>query len=373
MKTMKTIINIVFCVALSLMLASCFDSKRSNEDTVINVSATEDSVNCNLEEILEVTEVIPVNGDSKIVSVGKIAFAESEIYVLDDIQKSIYTIAQNGVSKRIINAVGRGHGEYNSVDDIEVGDDGTLFLLDSESQKINHYNRDGKFIGTIRSCVGERMAICNNKFYVNCGLNEEFNVAIINMNGAKENTIPSPHDYPPMNIGNGCVAIYNDRVYLTNPFDHTIYNIKDGVCVPVINFDFKSKALGDDILNETDMMTLHEKVLKSDKIVFIQSFAMAGDYLLVVTDSNDKYLYNIATNRCVCLNMMPQPYAILFSGYLTIDGDGQFVAMVSESNMRNLTSDAQIVSENTYLKTNKKLENMSNDEFWIIRGRLFMK
>lgn len=82
---------------------------------------------------LETTE------ESLIARVDKIISKAPYIYILDSRQKVIFIFDYDGHYLTKIDKIGRAGGEYASIEDFDVGDNGDLFILSAYSKKIIKY------------------------------------------------------------------------------------------------------------------------------------------------------------------------------------------------------------------------------------------
>lgn len=77
--------------------------------------------------------------ESLIVRADKIISKAPYIYILDSKQKAVFIFDYDGRYSAKIDKIGRAGGEYASIEDFDVGDDGDLYILSAYGKKIIRY------------------------------------------------------------------------------------------------------------------------------------------------------------------------------------------------------------------------------------------
>lgn len=352
----------------SAMLSGCIGTD-SKQTSVCRLGATPDSTLYDISSTMEITAVLPINGEAPILSVRDVAMAGDGVYVLDDKRQSILYVGNNGNSRVVVSNRGRGHGEYLSLDAFEVSSQGVLFVLDSDAKKVHTYTANGKFINTIDACSGSDIALAGDTIAVNCNGFEDENIIMMGTDGSgrKSFTVKAPG--ADANIGNGCVSAMHGRFHMTRPLDYTIYQLHNEELQPCITLDLGEQNIPDALLAQQDAFRLHTNLLAFDGVLFIRNFTFFGDRLFVCTNNGEKYVFDLNKRRTSCLTKMSMPYLVLFSGDMFVATDGRFVAFVSDANMRALRTFYQQQGNTPgYLDGMMTSSIETSNELWVVKG-----
>lgn len=82
-------------------------------------------------------------------SIDAVQVKDDYIFILDRSYKRLYCFDKNGKFIRRIGSVGSGPGEYNSISDFTIDNEGIIYLLDRHGYKILSFSISGEFINSI--------------------------------------------------------------------------------------------------------------------------------------------------------------------------------------------------------------------------------
>lgn len=156
----------LFFVLLSFVCLSC-----SVRDNGLQATYTID-LDSALQVLPEMTDVecIPLetNDASLIADIDKILYRNSIFYVFDKVGKKILLFDKQGNFLKSIHKIGQGPGEYTEPCDMDIDDEGNIYLSDWATQSIIVYkNGDGSDYEVIR--IGEHFldfAVVGNSIYL---------------------------------------------------------------------------------------------------------------------------------------------------------------------------------------------------------------
>lgn len=154
-------------ILLSVFCLSCSDKRTQARQATYSIEL--DSALQILPEIEDV-ECIPLetNDTSLIADIDKVLYRNGTFYVFDKIGKKILMFDRQGNFLESIHKIGQGPGEYTEPCDMDVDDEGNIYLSDWTTQSIIAYkNRDGSDYAAYR--IGEYFldfAVVENSIYL---------------------------------------------------------------------------------------------------------------------------------------------------------------------------------------------------------------
>lgn len=325
--------------------------------------------------LFEIKELIPIEANQPTISdITKVRIYDDNIYILDKLQKKILSVdIDNRKVTDFINKQGLAKNEYLNIEDFDIASDGCVLILDDESRKILVYDKDGNYKRIIRSVNGNSLAVSDNG---TIGLhnylteNDE-NVRILSSDGKTKYVIRCENDMVKHKIYNGNEIIANGNdFYFCNPFDFNVYKIENETKQAVAQFNFGKRQGDIDKIRDMNVKEFIRFFQKNRDITNIEHLNIYDGYILFSTSNCDQVLFEIKTNKVVCLSNMDNPYGILFTSPITIDKQGYFYIFISESNIRNalipfiknggnVPQTIQNITENEYSKA----------QYWLLKGK----
>jgi hypothetical protein len=156
--------NIYIYIFFSLLLTSCFDSKKKENLIFIDVNRIK-AITPN--EVFTKTEINPLyTSDSSLISrIDKVIHLNNEIYILDKQQKAILIFDDNGRFSRKLRNVGRGPGQYLDIADFTINPyNNNIEFVDGRSLYI--YDKFARFIKKIE-IVNDKLKAVNRLEIIN--------------------------------------------------------------------------------------------------------------------------------------------------------------------------------------------------------------
>lgn len=365
----KLIYIALFCSCL--LWAGCSSSSQTDSITVkvdLDVEGS-DSV----EHLLSVSCLVPLQADGMVSSVDKVCMMDSLIYVLDQKQMALFIFNKEGYLRHTLKKLGRASGEYLSLDDFIVDEQGNIYLFDSSTQRITCYDAEGHYHHKIEVCAGTGFIPCGaDSLVVYNNILGECNLTIFNKAGNKLKEIPYPKEIPHMLISNGGgVFTSGDRLFFTNPFDYVLYAVDEDKARPVYNFDFGSQNLTEDILKEKDRRQLVRKTIAFEGVRFLKNVAMYRNLLFFATDKDVQCVMDTNTLNVFVFNHMEMPYAVLLGKPVTVCPDGTFLTFVTAANMESLFSMPENYLEKyPFFQVLRDVPHLDSEDYWIVVGQV---
>ncbi|MCI5450619.1 6-bladed beta-propeller, partial [bacterium] len=98
-----------------------------------------------IEEVLQIDTILPISPNGCfIANYDKTMMDGKMVYVLDKMQNAIFSIdTEECQVRKLIDKRGSAQNEYVGISDFSLGHDGTLWVFDSDSRKVNVYGDDG--------------------------------------------------------------------------------------------------------------------------------------------------------------------------------------------------------------------------------------
>ena len=146
MNNLKTII--IIC---TLLLLSCSKDKNKSITNIptyeINLDSLKTNKVGNISSYFKSVKLIALETSdiNLIKSIDAVQVKDDYIFILDRSYKRLYCFDKNGKFIRRIGSVGPGPGEYSSISDFTIDNDGIIYLLDRHGYKILSYNLLGEY------------------------------------------------------------------------------------------------------------------------------------------------------------------------------------------------------------------------------------
>lgn len=362
----------VILIFLSVFIYSC--QTQSVIQEVINVDLDKKVVD-SLENFFEILELWPVESNQTVISdITKVKAYNGNIYILDKMQKKILSV--NSDNKKVgdfINKVGLAKDEYVNIEDFDVASDGCIFILDNDSRKIIEYDQNGNYKRTIRSVNGNSIAVSDDGIIGlhNYLTENEENVRVLSSDGKLKYVIRCDDGMVShkMYNGNEIIAKGND-FYFCNPFDFNLYKIENETKQSVVQFNFGKRQSDIDKIRDMNVKEFIRYFQKNRDITNIEHLNIYDGYAFFSTSNCDQILFEIGTNKVVCLSNMDNPYGILFTSPVTLDKQGYFYIFISESNIRNALIPFMKNGGNAPQIINNITEKEhSKAQYWLLKGK----
>ncbi|MDR2425119.1 MAG: 6-bladed beta-propeller [Prevotellaceae bacterium] len=155
----------VLFIAVAL-ICGCDSSKKSNIDGATQMYIDpQKAESIKVGDYFKYASFIPLEttDDNLIAYIGKVQFYNSQIYVMDGKQKSIFIFDKDGKYLRKIFRHGQGPEEYVYLDDFTIDPaTGNIRIYDGSSDFVLDYTGDGAFIGKRKASKGFSFARMKN-------------------------------------------------------------------------------------------------------------------------------------------------------------------------------------------------------------------
>jgi hypothetical protein len=313
--------------------------------------------------------------DCLIGEISKIILKKKFLYILDKRTRSIFKFTSDGRFISKIHNQGKGPGEYLSLSDFDIDDDGNLYLLDMSSKQVLVYEKDGNYLKTISSKYLVTNILSINKEllvnYVpfNVGSSTPEGHVLITRNGNVHKSW-----FPFSNFKDGKGGVVNllksyafrrseNTILFNEDLRDTIYELKsDQTLTAKYTIDFGSKRISDDLRNRPtyfigDPTLIQEgwhleNYFETSKY-FTCSFNMEGKTWVLFFDRNKK-TYQISSCAALC-----NPKAKIISDMRVLGVLNDY--FVSEVPGRFLSSNKEILN-----KYPDKSQNFTEENYKLI-------
>lgn len=359
-----------FCVSCNTGISCSTDTSPNH----IEINLDERLSLRSLNNYLQIDSLIPISSDEySIFHFDKIVHCNSDIYVLDKTQQAVFGInTSSKVLKRIINFRGAAKNEYIAITDIAVDEHNNIYVFDSDSKKINQYDKEGKFLRSIKVSYGTSIALSKeNEIAINSNQLENDQITVYTLTGELKYNIPTQPQLPRYTLDDiGSITSQEDKIIYTTPFDFNIYQADKNSNASLALLNFGSYQFNVKDLEKLDYKEYQKLLLaENDKVMLLDHIGAYQNLVFLSTDRNDQLVYDIENNIVIVLSNVETPYNILFSTPLSVNADGQFCTVISNSNICN--------GYNPWVETNgtklpqlsyTKNHNINNNTFWLLMG-----
>lgn len=364
-------ISYIICF-FSFLFVGC-NQKVENVEVVADLENTIplDSVN----NYLAIDSLMPISSTgSSIANVDKVVVGDSYVFILDKVQQVVFRIdVSTKTMEKIIDYCGHSQNEYISITDIATDKSSMLYVFDSESQKVNLYDFDGKYQRSVKVVAGSSISVSDtNEIAINTNQMEDDILVVFSSSGELRYRIPysnkaSQHILEDM----GSVVSYNDGFIYTTPFDYSIYQSLQSTnnVLSMINLgdnQFDTNKLKGLTYPEFQQLLLKE----SNKVMLFDHLNVYNHLLFFSTDGNDQLIYDMNRNKVITISNLEPPYNILFSYPLSVGRNGLFCVVLDNSMICD-TYFSWLENESTklpQLQPKDDFKEMDDDTIWLLMG-----
>lgn len=310
--TVKTI-----CLLLFVLIISCNSRKEmgSNRLGTIRVPLERNDAPGLFDSIFEMDRLIilQTTDESLIRRLGKVAFYQNNIYLLDTDEKKILAFDSIGRYLRQYTHVGQGPGEYLSLTDFTIKED-ILYLLDRLGGQLLSYSLEDSLLQTEK--VEKAKGICvldDHKYALNMGLGAAdkspdktyYSYACFDNQNSMVRDIPYNKELCGLSYslgeGGNSFYCYDDSLFTFFPYNDTVYHVdkNNGELSPYVTIRIGDEQIGmDDDKKRVD--ELRKKISCSifgfykwdDRLLF--SYYYAGGnrkYVMVNKNNPEKVIF----------------------------------------------------------------------------------
>ena len=311
---------------------------------------------------LETTKESLIGGIDKVIENGNI------YYILDREVDQVLCFDKRGKFLHSVGKIGKGPGEYLSVDDLQVFGN-IVYLLARDSKKIILFSQEGKFQKEIPlDGFYSNFIIVNNEhavLYRNFSRNKHHtNLASFSL--TKEKVISNFHKINESQFGQGygtkCFdAIHKSTLFIA-PNDYNIYTVTEKSTQPKYYIDFGSKyslPQGSRYFNYKEMEDIDQKVVFGIDDLF--SFDDIIMFTYVYSGIQNIVIVNI-TNKKVLFNGYPGPTlkSPIFDGMLVGKTNNEIISIADASSALNNFGSEEFKQARANLEFRKSLTREDN-------------
>ena len=367
--------NILICLCAYLLI-NCSSHPTSDTTPIhIDVDLNEKISLESLEKYLQIDSLIPISSNEcAIFRFDKVIRRDSSIFILDKAQQAVFVINTSSRNiNKIINFRGNARNEYIDIADIAMDKNNNIYVFDSDSRKINRYNTEGKFINSIKVNTGTSIALSrNNEIAINTNQMEDAQVFVYSSSGEQSCRIELPSQRPQYTLDDiGSIVSWGDKFIYTTPFDFNIYQIDESLSVPLVFLDFGDNQLDTEKINSLKYNEYQELLRKNtDKVMQFDHLGTYNDLIFFSTDRSDQLMYDNKEKTVTILSNVESPYYILFSAPMSVNEDGKFCVVLSNSNICNgyLPWVETNGTKLPQLSSASNFTNEGNNTFWLLMG-----
>ncbi len=282
----NTALKYIVCIMTACFVISCGTSvtKRNPDIQNIRITLAPQSEYIDAGDYLDTLRIVPLQTgeDAAIGEISSIRIRNGKIYIVDAQSEALFIFDTDGTLLGKLSAQGRGPNEYMNLSDIEISDDGSIWLLDYITQKLLVYDSNLDFKksistsevwGNYLSKCGEEILLINDKSSSQTGY-----YCLYRLNNDNQTFTPFiPFDESLEDIGWALeryhTALPGKTLCVFPPFD-TIYSYENGRAQAKYLVDFGKDKMDREVImgDSEDALMESFKSLKTkgvDEIDFI--------------------------------------------------------------------------------------------------------
>lgn len=142
-------------VYLAIAMMGCNSGKRSNGDSIINVdfkSFKQFEFSKIEKEVIKEKKYINLSADNEAFlfnRIDNIKIHNNRIFIQDERTKKLLVFDMKGKGITKVGSHGRGPGEFLNLSDFDIDNDGYIYVIDGQQDKMNVYRPDYSFLKTM--------------------------------------------------------------------------------------------------------------------------------------------------------------------------------------------------------------------------------
>lgn len=365
-------VNKVFILVFLVMAVGC-ESKYIVQQAEIRFSVTPNrsfSSSRTIDDVFLKPYYIPLETtkESLIGSIKKAVRAENNYYILDSEVDKVLCFNESGKFLYKLGEVGKGPGEYLSVDDLQVFEN-IIYVLARDSKKVMLFSIKGEFLNEIKL----------NDYYSNfIIMDAEFAFFYRNFNRNKHNTnltcyslekgkvISNFHKIKDSQFGQGyatkCFDLSNNSVYFICQNDYNIYDISKKSSIAEFYIDFGAKySLPHEsrYYNYKEIEEIGNKVVSGmnnlyafDNIILFTYIFSGVENLVVIDTEKEKVLFNGYPDATI--------KSPIFSGKIVGKSNNEIISVADASGALSNYGSKDFLQAKAKLDFRRNLTSMDN-------------
>jgi len=291
-------LSITFCILLFTCIAC--NQKKSNtfskEGKVIDVRNIIQDID--IEQVFESRQFIPLETsvDCIVGKIQKIIELDSLFYILDVSQNSVFLFNENGFFIDKYASRGKGPGEYIEINDINLGKNGLILLVNSNkliylSRKLEYMNEELlNFYSSKFAYIDETLMAFYTDHFKNSNVCSDSNCQLIIKNGTKKqcyfpSTLSKKAGFSPPST-----FYFSNKLIFHYPLNYTSYEFSGDEFLPGYYFNFHENSFDYESLLDLSQREILKTVFdKNDKVTFINNIYDFGDrlYFWIILKNKD--------------------------------------------------------------------------------------
>ena len=331
-----------------------------------------------IEEVLQIDTILPISPNGCfIANYDKTMMDGKMVYVLDKMQNAIFSIdTEECQVRKLIDKRGSAQNEYVGISDFSLGHDGTLWVFDSDSRKVNVYGDDGTYVKSMKVSCGSSLAVSRNgSVAISCNKNDdEAAIRVYDKDGNPTTSFQDDSGFPYTIEELGGVAATDDGFIYSIPFEYKIYCIEDGRKRTMAYFDCGERTFDTGSMVGQDYRHFLKSIMSSkDKVMRFDHLCQYDRYITFSTDMADQLLYDMKRDSVLVLSNAKMPYCLIFQTPLALGEQGDFCTILGSTDVDEALRPWLKSSQRSYGKLSPVLDGSnSGREYacWTVLGHI---
>ncbi len=348
-------IRIIISAVVAILLVSC--SKSSNTQASFHNDHTvfidlKDAPTRRWSEFLDnitIVGLVPLKTDNPLDEVRNIKNADGYLYISDK-SKKLYSFDMSGQARFVINAHGRGRGEYIDLTDFCIHND-TIFILDRLTSRILCYSsKTGKYQSYIKientadyfgiAATDDGIYLLKSMFNYPFKQNS-YPLELINYSGKTQSNLLQQSEWYIKQTeeyywgGECCIYRLGDQTHLAIPFRNAIYEIASSDSAYIkYRFDFGQNDIDSHIDSPSAMSPANRSLTAFDGGVVAET----NEHIILYTTSEQAMSYLVYNKRSSRYDIFTHQ----INGTYCLMGGDSYVYSINDSCFATLISPYKI-------------------------------
>lgn len=284
---MRDLTYLLCCVFVFSFLYSCSEKETTTTLETINIDYNnevnvENSLTTNYFKSRKLIK-LETTKESLISNISRLIVFDNYYFIFDQDTKSIYKFNEFGKYISKINRIGKGPGQYLKISDFTIDTkEKQIILLSNTPNDLMYFDLDFNFIKQTKNTEYYSYISTDQSsmYLINSLAKYDGNYISIN-HGDKHNEFLPVESFIKDKVfySQRPNIIKSDHIYFFKVYDNIVYEVAENNVLPKYQIEFGEKAVGQNLIEENELMNIFQICSKEGLICRINDFREGDHYL----------------------------------------------------------------------------------------------